>query len=395
MTAEGRAQAKLRALLVEDQEALLLRVELQRLPRVELRLVHTLAEALEELKHGEIDVALLDLDLADGDGLETLAALRAASEELPLVVFTDEENEDLGARALEQGAHDYLEKEGLEPRILRRSMQYAVLRARQWKQLRQTAALREANEDLRQLERARNQFINILAHELRTPLHAIVGYSELVHAGAYGELSTAQAEALGGVVRRGRDLVEILENVLNLSRIESGRLQVQPDIVDPAEVLGSSLDTARQLVELRSSPVRIEFDTFAAPRAVRRDPRLYARIISNLLTNAVRYTNAGWVSVTLEQRGKRFVTIVEDTGRGIPKEKQTIVFDPFRQVADAREREPGSTGLGLTIALRLADKLGGTLTLESEVGEGSRFELDLPLFAAPDLIADAGEPTPL
>jgi|GEM_PF-4260197 len=366
------------ALVLEDPDSVLISFTLKRMEGVYVTRASTLEEARAQLESEAFDVALVDLSLSDCPGPDVLAQLNKVAPDLPMIAFTDEEDEKLGARAIEAGAIDYLEKEHTDPQHMRRVLRFASLRNRQLIAQRQNTALLQRNAELHELDQARNQFVNILAHELRTPLHAIVGYCELIHAGSYGEMNSAQVEAISGVVRRGRDLIDLLENVLNLSRVEAGRLEVDPEAFDPAQELVAPLEMARQLIELRSAPVRVELDDFAAPRKIVADRQLYTRVVSNLLTNAVRYTEAGWVTVRLEEDGRQFHTVVEDTGVGLSEEQLEFIFQPFRQVAGAKTRK-GGTGLGLTISTRLASLMGGKLGVESTPGEGTTFTLTLPL----------------
>jgi signal transduction histidine kinase len=366
------------ALVLEDPDSVLISFTLERMEGVFSTRVTTLDAAKHTLEHDNYDVALVDLSLSDHPGPSVLQELAKVGPDVPMVAFTDHEDEKLGARALAAGAIDYLEKENADPQHIRRVLRFASVRSKQLVAQRQNAVLLQRNAELHELDQARNQFVNILAHELRTPLHAIVGYCELIHAGSYGEMNGQQIEAMSGVVRRGRDLIDLLENVLNLSRVEAGRLEVDPEAFDPCQELVATLEMARQLIELRSAPIRVELDDFAAPRKIVADRQLYTRVVSNLLTNAVRYTESGWVTLRIEEDARRFHTVVEDTGVGLSEEQLEFIFQPFRQVAGAKTRQ-GGTGLGLTISARLAKLMGGELGVESTPGEGTTFTLTLPL----------------
>jgi signal transduction histidine kinase len=236
---------------------------------------------------------------------------------------------------------------------------------------RQRAAADEAN-------RAKSAFLAVMSHELRTPLNAIGGYVQLLEMGIHGPVTDAQREALARVERSQKHLLRLINDVLNLARIESGRVEFVLEDVD----LAALMDDVTPMVEPQMNAKGLALEVGAAPGAVARaDREKVQQIVINLLSNAIKFTPAGG-SVRVRARrpdGPGAVLLsVEDTGIGIPSEKQASVFDPFVQVDMSRTRRSEGSGLGLAISRDLARGMGGDLQVESIVGEGSTFTLTLP-----------------
>jgi signal transduction histidine kinase/AmiR/NasT family two-component response regulator len=263
--------------------------------------------------------------------------------------------------------------------LLGRQATLALDNARLHAQTRQQA--RTLEDQATALERAmteRSRFFASMSHELRTPINAILGYGDLLREGVYGDLAPTQSGALDRVVRSGRHLLELVNDVLDISKLEAGKLEVFPERTS----LGPLLREVAATVELQARgkqlalEVRVERDV-----TVVTDPGRVRQIVLNLLSNAVKFTDAGAVRVVLDVFGPWAEVRVEDTGPGIAAEDQERVFREFEQTRGAAGR--GGTGLGLPISRRLAGLLGGNLALRSAPGEGSTFTLRLPLAAPP------------
>lgn len=237
-----------------------------------------------------------------------------------------------------------------------------------------------ARDQARDLERAmdeRSRFFASLSHELRTPINAVIGYNHLLGEEIFGPLNVAQSEALGKANRSAQHLLELVDDILDVSKIEAGKLEIFPDEVDLAALLR---DTVTSL-QLQAQEKGIALDIEASVTAVvTTDPARVRQIVLNLLSNAVKFTDEGTVSLRLARDGGSRCTVrVTDTGPGIPAEDRERIFEEFEQ-GSGREWTTG-TGLGLAISRRLAELLGGDLQVESEVGVGSTFILTLPVTA--------------
>jgi PAS domain S-box-containing protein len=248
-----------------------------------------------------------------------------------------------------------------------------------------TAELAEQNELLRrqafQLEQAsaaKSQFLANVSHELRTPLNAIIGYTHLMLEGVSGEISGSQREKLGRVDSNARHLLSIINDLLDIARIESGKMPVQlekvmlPDLVDEVMIEVEPLIAGTSLAVTRAIAP-------AVPE-LRTDRQKVKQIVLNLLSNALKFTPQGSISIVLDYDAadEEISVAVADTGIGISVENQKTIFEAFGQADSSYAKRHGGTGLGLSICRRLASILGGRITLVSKLGEGSTFTLYLP-----------------
>ncbi len=246
------------------------------------------------------------------------------------------------------------------------------------------ADLAERNAALEQANAAKARFLAMMSHELRTPLNAIGGYTELLQLGLRGPVTPEQVEDLSRI-RRNRDhLLSIITDILSFARADAGHLTLHMHDVSLAAVLAdtqSALGHQHEAVE-----VRVVFDPVRADLLVRADRDKLQQVLLNLVTNAVRFTEPGGeVRVGTEERAERVVLRVHDTGIGIPPEKLERIFEPFVQVDASLTRRVGGTGLGLAIARELTEAMGARLSVESTVGEGSTFVVDLQRAGTPAL----------
>lgn len=288
-----------------------------------------------------------------------------------------------------QLANDQLEAQALELELQQQQLQeQAVELERVGEDLRilnyHLLARTEEAEHLRAVAEEANQaksaFLAVMSHELRTPLNAIAGYVEILEMGIHGPVTAAQREALGRIARSQRHLLRLINDVLNLSRIEAGRVDYLIEDVDVADLIGA----VTPMVEPQFKSKGVSFSIDVAPRCVVRADREKAQqILINLLSNAVKFTpRGGHVMVDAapsQDPPDRVHVRVTDTGIGIPRDKLSAIFQPFVQVDATSTRSAEGSGLGLAISRDLAHGMGGDLTVDSTPGEGSTFTLILPL----------------
>ncbi len=244
-------------------------------------------------------------------------------------------------------------------------------------QQRAAAALRELNTSLEQASRAKSEFLANMSHELRTPMNAILGFTEMLRDGLYGEVPDELKEPLADIHTNGRHLLGLINDVLDLSKIEAGRMGLNlqeyavPDVVDSVRVSLRSLAHERGL----------EFVTRVPPDLpiAYGDAKRITQCLMNLAGNALKFTRQGRVEIAVEPQGDELIYRVTDTGIGIPKDELGRVFDEFRQVDAAVTREFGGTGLGLSITKRFIEMHGGRIWVDSEPGEGSTFWFAVPV----------------
>jgi Na+/proline symporter/nitrogen-specific signal transduction histidine kinase len=240
-----------------------------------------------------------------------------------------------------------------------------------------TAELRAANEKLQSLDHLKDDFMSSVTHELRTPLTSIRALSELMRDNP--EMDAHQrAEFLGIVVAESERLSRLVNQVLDLAKIEAGAAEWRPTDVDMRALVQDAVRAASELFRERGAVV--ELDLPAATPTLRADPDRLTQVMLNLLSNAAKFVpqGCGRVRVTLRRQGDDLVVSVRDNGPGVPLAEQATVFEKFRQGGDASTRPPG-TGLGLPISRQIVDHLGGRMWLESEPGQGACFAFRLPL----------------
>ena len=236
-------------------------------------------------------------------------------------------------------------------------------------------ALTEANQQIQEANRLKSEFLANMSHELRTPMNAIVGFSKIVHRKARSLLPERQVENLEKVLQSSDILMALINDILDLSKIEAGHLEIQPEHFSIRDLVQSCAHTVtpmvEQGVELRTE-VEEEIDTLYG------DPARIRQILINLLSNAAKFTEAGRITLAARPLANQIELSVADTGIGIPPEAHDLIFDEFRQVDGSTTRQHGGTGLGLNISKKLTEMLGGTIRVESEVGMGSTFIVTLP-----------------
>jgi signal transduction histidine kinase/FixJ family two-component response regulator len=233
-----------------------------------------------------------------------------------------------------------------------------------------------ARQQTRDLERAmseRSRFFASLSHELRTPINAVIGYNHLLQEEIFGELSDRQQEAISKANRSAQHLLELVDDILDISKIEAGKLEIAVEEVNLAALIRDTATSVR--IQAREKGLDLEVETPDEVRAVT-DPARVRQVVLNLLSNAVKFTAEGSVTLRLDADGDGSVRLaVRDTGPGIAAEDLDRIFDEFEQASTGGET---GTGLGLAISRRLAELLGGSLEVQSEPGTGSTFTLHLP-----------------
>jgi signal transduction histidine kinase/CheY-like chemotaxis protein len=234
--------------------------------------------------------------------------------------------------------------------------------------------LTETNASLARASEAKSRFLASVSHELRTPMNAILGFTDALLAGVDGPLNQEQRASLGWVQRGGRDLLGLINEILDLSRIESGRLEIDPQPFDPRELIESVVAQHRSLAAQKG--IGLTWHDAGAPAEVVLDRQRVRQVLVNLIGNALKFTERGQVVVEADGAAEgAFHVAVRDTGPGIASEQHELIFEEFGRGDGS---SPG-TGLGLAISRRLARVMAGDVTVESAPGAGSTFHLTMPL----------------
>jgi signal transduction histidine kinase len=392
----------LKVLVVDDDEVdrMAVRRALAK-ANVQVRLseAKSFSEALTFLEDEVFDCAFLDYQLPELDGLILVQEVRKQRIRVPLVVLTGQGDEQIAVELMKAGATDYLSKSRVTPERLEQVLRSAIRVYRAEVQVAiANQQLRETNEllirknqeleaqrqqiqlqNLKLLEasRLKSQFLATMSHELRTPLNAIIGFSQLLLRRSKGVLSAQQTDMVQRILNNGKHLLELLNDILDLSKIESGRLEVKPETFDVGQVVRATVEELRSLADEKHLTVEL---TIALDNPqIYSDPHRLRQVLVNLLSNAIKFTDRGGVTVEVRTTEPEWVAItVRDTGIGIASEKVRQIFEPFRQIDQTTTRRHAGTGLGLAITDSLVRMMQGKITVESKLGEGSIFRVELP-----------------
>jgi signal transduction histidine kinase len=239
----------------------------------------------------------------------------------------------------------------------------------------------EIQDKSRQLEVAnkhKSEFLANMSHELRTPLNAIIGFSEALGERMFGEMNAKQSEYVDDIHTSGKHLLSLINDILDLSKVEAGRMELDVADFDVPTALQNALTLVRERAQRHG--IRLSLEVDAAVGLFRADERKFKQILLNLLSNAVKFTpEGGKVGVAASRANGSLVVAVSDTGVGIAPEDQSAVFEEFRQVGRDYTSKAEGTGLGLALTKRFVELHGGSIGVESEPGKGSTFTFRLPI----------------
>jgi signal transduction histidine kinase len=240
---------------------------------------------------------------------------------------------------------------------------------------------REIGDKSRQLEIAnkhKSEFLANMSHELRTPLNAIIGFSEVLLERLFGEINDKQDDYLKDIHSSGKHLLSLINDILDLSKIEAGRMELEPSRFDVASAISNALTLVRERAQRHG--IVLAQDVDPALTSIVADERKFKQILLNLLSNAVKFTPDGGRIDVIARRTDAFAEIaVRDSGIGIAPEDQSAVFEEFRQVGRHYTNKQEGTGLGLALTRKFVELHGGTITLQSAPGKGSTFTFTIPL----------------
>jgi len=371
-----------RILVIDDEEGI--RAGCRRALEPEGYIVETAAtgqEGLRRFREGNFDMVLIDVVLPDMRGVDLLAPILEKDPDVVCVVITGYATVELAVQAIRSGAYDFLSKpftadvlrmtvaQGLERRRL-------TLEARRLQKIEEEAReLARAKEELERLDRFKTTFMLTVAHELRAPLNALQSFLWAILKGYIPP--EEQQEVLGRAVQRVQELLELVDDLLKLAAAKSEKGLEKREPVSLVDVLEKVAPLFQKEAEAKGLAWVVEV---GARPVVRADPDQMAQVWSNLISNAVKYTPAGGrVLVALEERDGWAIGTVEDTGIGIPPQDLERIFEEFYRTPQAKEVAPRGTGLGLPLVKQILEAHGGSITVESEVGRGSRFVFRLPV----------------
>ncbi|NJM95856.1 MAG: response regulator [Phormidesmis sp. RL_2_1] len=376
--------------------------------------------ALEALAHVNYDCIFLDYNLPGKNGLELTRHIRSRGIRVPLIALTGQGDEQTAVDLMKAGASDYLPKHKLSAEAIARLVRSALkvhraeitidainrnlrdknrLLKRQNKELEQQRLyIYQQNLQLQEVSRLKSEFLATMSHELRTPLNAIIGFSQILLSKSKDPITQQQANMLNRVLANGKNLLEIIDDVLIFSKMEAGRLSIKPSRFDISQLVRQTVLELASLASQKSLPITIDDDLKDC--IVINDQARIRQILVNLLSNAIKFTQVGTISIRLtalplalhssaqalatdNHVADSILLMVSDTGCGISREDQKHIFEPFYQADQKTTRLYGGTGLGLAITYSLVEMMHGTISVSSDLGHGTTFRIVLPRAVMP------------
>jgi len=372
-----------RILVVDDEKEIrdFLFQALTRLGGFYVELAENGEEALKKIKKENFDLVLTDMKMPNMDGLQLVSEIAKSKPETLTVLLTGHATIDSALEAMKRGASDYLTKPvNLDEMMIR--LRKVLEEKQRFVSLKDYAAkLESANEELKKIDGMKSEFVSVASHELRTPLTAIKSAVQLILKGKTGEINENQRRFLSMAERNINRLANILNNLLDFSRIESGKIGIKFEELDIRSSIEFILSSLKPQADGKSIHLKMEIQEDLPP--VYADREKVEQILTNLIGNAIKFTpEGGEISVSAKpfgEDGDMVAVSVKDSGIGIPEDQLRKIFDKFFRVEDSLRGSITGTGLGLAITKGLVEAHHGGIWVESEVGEGSAFTFTLPI----------------
>jgi signal transduction histidine kinase len=358
---------------------------------------------LEYCKRQKPDCVLLDYRLPDLNGLDFISQLEEIT--YPILMLTGQGDESIAVEAMKMGVQDYLIKDKLTPTYLMCAINNAIRICKSDKERRKaeedlilandrlenrvkerTSRLEEANRELvaakefaESANKAKSIFLSQMNHELRTPIHAILGFTQLLQMDKKNPLADYQQKNMEYVCSAGNHLLELINEVLDLSKIETGNLHLSIESIDMVPILANVISVSQSIANEKNISLKYE-ELPHESCFVEIDALRFKQAVFNLVSNAIKYNkpNGSVVVSIVKQDDDRVRIAVQDTGCGIAVDKLDKIFQPFERLGKETEKIEG-TGIGLTITKQLIESMGGVIGFESVYQEGSLFYIDVPV----------------
>jgi two-component system, sensor histidine kinase and response regulator len=362
----------IKVLLVEDNlgDARLLHESLKNAQNIHINFLHVMNvnDAIDQIKGRSFDVVLLDLSLPDSQGIKTIHRMLQAAPDIPIVVLTGLDNEEMGIQAVQSGAQDYLVKGDADIKLIVRVLRYAIERKRN------EVELKEARNLALEAAWLKSEFLTNMGHELRTPINGIMGMAGiLIDSG----LSEEQKQFAELVLSSADSLHRIINDILDFSNIELSKLKLDTFNFDLGYVVKSVVDTYAERAKSKDLDL-VALINKNVHTSLRGDPGRLRQVLTNLIRNAIQFTEHGHIviNVTKDDETALHETIlftIKDTGVGISATVQRQIFQSFKQADGSLTRKHGGAGLGLALCRQIIELMGGEIGVESEEGKGATF----------------------
>lgn len=341
----------------------------------EVKVAHNERQALDKLSSHDPQIALIDINLGQSNGIDLIPLMRKITPDLICIMLTGNADIESPIKALRQGANDYLRKPvNLEDLL-------AVLErcAKTQKLEEEKRASDIAREEATAASQAKSRFLSTMSHELRTPLNAILGFAQILDSDPDEPLTENQRTHVDFIIRSGNNLLDLVRQVLDLNQIEAEGLDLNMEYIPVSDIVEGSID----LLRIRAGRDGVQICDQTAnldPPLLWTDREQLTKALSSLLSNSIKYNSkGGTVTVVCENIPDHKLRIsVQDTGEGIPIENQSALFMPFERLGREAGKIEGA-GIGLLLTRQIIELLGGKISFESEAGKGSTFWLDVPL----------------
>ncbi len=327
------------------------------------------------------DLIISDWMLPGFSGRALLDTLVARKVDTPCIIVSGTPGEEPAVEAVRAGALDFLSKDRptrIVPAVIR-ALRDADERIRTEEIRRRSVELELQNRRIQEANRLKSEFLANMSHELRTPLNAIIGFAELMHDGHVEPGSPTYREFLGDILASGRHLLQLINDVLDLAKVEAGRIELRPEPVDLLKLVGEVTAILRTIAAHKRVHVEIEVDPSVTDVVL--DPQRFKQVAYNYLSNALKFTQVGGrvvARVVPTDDDAHFRFEVSDTGIGIATADQARLFVEFQQLEGGAAKRHQGTGLGLALTRRLVEAQGGSVGVRSTLGEGSTFFAVLP-----------------
>ncbi|MDJ0674863.1 MAG: HAMP domain-containing sensor histidine kinase [Calothrix sp. MO_167.B42] len=345
------------------------------------------------------DCIFLNHHLPQDNALATVEQLQSLGIKIPIIVIINEDNGQDATQIIASSGVEYISKSDLSSTTLARILRLCIRLGDAEKRVAQMMQkLQASNESLKRQKRElvaqkqllrlqhlklleasqlKSQFLTTISHELRTPMNAVIGFAQVLLRPNFHALTLQQTDIVERILNNGKHLLMLLNELLEFSGLESGDITPKPEVFDLSQCIETTVAEVRSLADEKHLPIIVRNQL--QNHVIFNDTKKMKQVLTNLLSNAIKFTESGYICVEVEELSENRVAIsVQDTGIGIATKDINSIFEPFWQVDQTTSRKYGGTGLGLAIAHSLIQIMCGKITVNSQLGEGSIFRVELP-----------------